>query len=188
MMSALKSSTLPDRVAMHWNAAGQVDRYGSKWEAMLFIPFMMLVFALVFGIVMAVGAERLRENTTKALNIIAAFMTVFFLVIHKLVLGGNHDSIPQMIPFLFAALLIVLGYAMRGVEPNPFVGIRVPWTMNNPNVWRITHDRASKLWMASGVVCLVLTIVGFGMMVPILVFTFALFFPILDSYRISKLV
>jgi uncharacterized membrane protein len=36
------------------------------------------------------------------------------------------------------------------VKPNYFVGIRVPWTLDNEDNWRKTHQLASKIWFVGG--------------------------------------
>ena len=37
---------LPDRVPMHWNAAGEIDRWGSRLEAAVLMPLVLCVVAL----------------------------------------------------------------------------------------------------------------------------------------------
>ncbi len=185
-ISLAKAGGIPERVPVHWNLAGQVDRYGSKWEGLLFVPIFMLVLATVFALIGVVAGKRLRPNTVRALNIVSAALVAFMVAIHSLILSGNPQGIPAMMPAFLTGLLMVLGFAIKGVEPNPFVGIRVPWTMNSPTTWRKTHDRASKLWIFGGLLGLILSAVGVSLVIPILIFTFALLYPILDSYMISK--
>lgn len=38
LLSAMLYPALPERVPVHWNFSGQVDRYGSKLELLLFGP------------------------------------------------------------------------------------------------------------------------------------------------------
>ncbi len=171
---------------MHWNLNMQVDRYGSRTEALLFIPIFLVVFCGIFSLIGVVSSTRLKFNTVKALNIISAAIVVFFLLIHNSMLSQNPDAMAGMFPFLFPSLLLVLGVAMNGVEPNPWVGIRVPWTMSNPMVWRITHERASKLWAYGGVIGLILAMLKTPIFVPVLIFVGCILYPVFDSYRISK--
>lgn len=185
-ISLFHSRTLPNSVPMHWGLNGQPDRYGSKWEALLFVPLFMLALSAVFGLIGIVSGKRLKQNAIKGLNIVAGLIVSMFLVIHHLILSGRYDSIPKTIPLLLSGLLIVIGFAMKGIEPNPFIGIRVPWTMNSPMVWRLTHERASKLWVRAGVFSLVCCLIGAPIGIPIVIFMGAVLYPVLDSYRISK--
>ena len=173
---------------MHWNINGQVDRYGSRAEALYFLPGMMLFMSAVFGLVGMVSGARLKTNATKGLNIVAIATVVFMLVIHNSLLSPNRGAIPGMLPILLPALLMVMGFAIKGVEPNPFIGIRVSWTMNSPMVWRITHERASRLWIIGGAVGVILGLVGAPIWLPIAIFVGCIFYPMIDSFRISKAV
>jgi hypothetical protein len=58
--------------------------------------------------------------------------------------------------------------------------------MNSPMVWRKTHERASKLWMIGGLIGFFVAIMGGQTTVPILIFIACIFYPLADSYRISK--
>ena len=188
LMSALRASTISDHVPVHWNLAGQVDLYGSRTEALWFVPATMIGMALIFGLIGATTGNRLRVNATKAINIISVGIVVFLLVIHNSLLSQSKTDMLTLLPAMLSGLLLLMGFAIKGVEPNPFVGIRMPWTMNSPMVWRLTHDRASKSWIVGGGVGLLLSFIGLNAAIPILVFTGCVLYPILDSYRISKTV
>jgi len=188
LLSFLRSSSLPNEVPMHWNLNMQVDRYGSRMEALFFVPIFLAAFCGIFTLIGVISSSRLKFNTVRAINIISAAIVVLFLVIHNLILSQNPGGMAGVFPFLFPSLLLVLGFAMNGVEPNPWVGIRVPWTMSNPMVWRMTHERASKLWVYGGALGLILAILKMPVYMPILIFAGCLLYPLFDSYRISKTV
>ena len=48
---------------------------------------------------------------------------------------------------------------MINMKPNYFVGIRVPWTLENEDNWRKTHRLGGKLWFAGGLIAAVFTII-----------------------------
>jgi len=186
LISYRYNSLLPRSVPMHWGMDGQPDRFGSKMEALLFIPIFMVFLGFVFGLIGVVSGKRLGQNATRGINIIAGFMVAMFLVIHQTILSGNYSSVPKTVTVFLSILLIVLGFAMNRIEPNPFIGIRVPWTMNSPMVWRQTHERASKLWVRGGIFGLICSLAGLPITIPILIFVGCIVYPILDSYKISK--
>ena len=41
---------------------------------------------------------------------------------------------------------------MNTIKPNYFIGIRTPWTLENPEVWKKTHRIGSKLWVVGGLI------------------------------------
>ena len=171
---------------MHWGLNGQPDRYGSRWEALLFVPILLAVMAVVFSVIELISGSRLRVNAVRGINIVAVAVTAMMLAIHSLILSQNHTAIPGLIPFFLSGLMVVLGFAVKGVEPNPFIGIRVPWTMNSPMVWRITHERASRLWINCGTLGLVMCLIHVPTWLPIAMFCGSILYPVYDSYRVSK--
>jgi len=47
---------------------------------------------------------------------------------------------------------IVLGNYLGRVEPNWFIGIRTPWTLESETVWRKTHRIAAWFFVLGGVI------------------------------------
>ena len=186
LISYLYRLSLPELVPMHWGFSGQPDRYGSKWEALLFVPLFMICLGAVFGLIGVVSGKRLGQYATRGINVIAGFVVVLLLVIHQTILVGNYSSVPKTVTVFLSILLVVLGFAMKGIEPNPFIGIRVPWTMNSPMVWRKTHESASKLWVRGGIFGLICSLAGLPIAIPIFIFVGCIIYPIIDSYKISK--
>ena len=75
------------------------------------------------------------------------------------------------------------------MKPNYFAGFRLPWTLENAENWKKTHQLSGKLWFAGGlliaVTCLFLPslpamIVFFAVMMVLVVI------PCVYSYRLFK--
>lgn len=49
-------------------------------------------------------------------------------------------------------LFVVIGNLMPKLKSNPWAGIRVRWTMEDPEIWYRTHRMAGRLWIAGGLV------------------------------------
>jgi uncharacterized membrane protein len=41
---------------------------------------------------------------------------------------------------------------MYNIKPNYFAGIRLPWTLENEDNWKKTHQLAGRLWFFGGVI------------------------------------
>ncbi len=48
LLVAATWSSAPDRIPVHWDLAGQVDRYGGKFEGLLLMPLLTLGIYLLF--------------------------------------------------------------------------------------------------------------------------------------------
>lgn len=57
-------------------------------------------------------------------------------------------------------LLAVIGNYMPNLKPNYFAGMRLPWTLEDPDNWKATHALAGKIWFIGGIllgiVCFIL--------------------------------
>ena len=50
---------------------------------------------------------------------------------------------------------VVLGNYLGNLRPNYFVGIRTPWTLENPETWRATHRLGGRLMFFGALILLV---------------------------------
>jgi uncharacterized membrane protein len=67
-------------------------------------------------------------------------------------------AVPQIIGAGVGLLFIVLGNELGRVKPNWFVGIRTPWTLSDPEVWRRTHRVGGRLFFAAGLLIVLASI------------------------------
>lgn len=158
LSSALVFARLPERVPVHWNAAGEVDRYGSRFEGAVLLPLVILGMALLIPALPRLdprGAnyEKFRPTYHLVMNATLTFM----LAIHLVALGtalGIALPMERLMPVGVGVLLIVLGNALPRARPNWMFGIRTPWTLSNDRAWERTHRVGGYLMVAAGVVVL----------------------------------
>lgn len=146
---------LPERVPMHWNLKGEIDRYGDKTE-LLIIPLVLpLLIYLIFLIVPYIDPKnKIKEMGAKYSNvktILTTFMSI--LAIFIIYTSKNASFYNPSFIFLFIGIMyILLGNYFKTFKPNYFIGIRTPWTLENEEVWKATHELAGKLWFAGGLI------------------------------------
>ncbi len=61
-------------------------------------------------------------------------------------------SMDLVMPVLVGLLFVYCGFFLEKVEPNWFAGIRTPWTLSSPAVWKKTHILGGKLFKLAGIV------------------------------------
>lgn len=144
--------SLPQKVPMHWNAAGEIDRWGDKSETLM-IPILMtgLVYVL-FLILPKIDPKGKLEKMGNKLNdfrlILTGFMSVLSLYVLYSIKTLNAD--PKLLFPLLGLLFAFLGNYMKTMKPNYFIGIRTPWTLENEEVWKKTHKMGGWLWFVGG--------------------------------------
>ena len=45
------------------------------------------------------------------------------------------------------------------LKQNYFIGIKTPWTLENEEVWKLTHLYAGKMWVIGGLLVVVLSLI-----------------------------
>ncbi|SPF49596.1 conserved membrane hypothetical protein [Candidatus Desulfosporosinus infrequens] len=71
---------------------------------------------------------------------------------------------PIYIGIMVSLLFILIGNVMGKFKYNYFVGIAIPWTLANEEVWRKTHRLAAPLWVIGGIINMLLNLIGTDLM------------------------
>ena len=183
---------LPERIATHWNFAGQPNGYSSRAFAAWFIPAMIALMALLFQILPKIDPKRGNyEKFGDAYWLLANVLPLFLLCVHIVLLAnglGYPAPVGRLIPVGVGLLFIVLGNYLPRIQPNWFMGVRTPWTMSSDTVWRQTHRTAGWVFVTAGFVMLGGAVLPRIVYLPLLVVTIVLapLIPIVQSYILWK--
>jgi uncharacterized membrane protein len=152
VLAALAWDGAPDAIPVHWNLAGEVDRYGGKAEGLLALPIIALVVYLLLLV-----APRLASATRQqpgSLYTAARFAVLLLLAIIYglilLILNGVPIEMERAVPMLVGILLVAIGSVMGRVQPNALMGIRTPWTLVSMRSWTASQRLGGWLFVASG--------------------------------------
>ena len=137
----------PDRIPVHYNFAGEVDRIGSKYENLIWPGF--AVGMGVFFLLMARIPRKKGEKTNEKVLMIAGVCTLIFFTLlgfyfMQKALRYDPQAAPQVsfddlnrfVSVGIGALLVVLGNIMPKMRRNALFGLRTKWSMANDNVWQ----------------------------------------------------
>lgn len=156
--------SLPENMPIHWNIRGEVDGYGSRLFGAFGMPFINLGIYLLYVVLPYIDPKRKNYESFKpTYQLFKYIMVVFFFSFHLIILlnsTGVKIDIMTFIQVSMSLLFMVMGNAMGRVKYNYFIGIRTPWTLANEDVWRKTHRISGPLWVAGGILNLVLFLLG----------------------------
>jgi uncharacterized membrane protein len=141
-------------LATHWNAAGEVDGYGSTFMGLYFLPILTMGISLLLVFLpgidpMKANIETFRSDYNRFILVFAGFM----YYIYSLSLAWNlgwHFSMNAAIAPAFGLFFVLTGMMVRKAKRNFFIGIRTPWTLANDVVWDKTHQLGGKLFIGAG--------------------------------------
>ncbi len=149
-------ANFPEQVPIHWNAAGEVDNYGSKTLGAFLFPGIILGMYLMFLIIPYIDPKKKRYVEFRKVYHVLKTVLVFFMAVMYFIASfnalGYNISVERWIPIMVGALFVLLGNYMSKIKPNWFMGIRTPWTLSSEEVWNKTHRVGGKVFMLGGVI------------------------------------
>ena len=148
-------NSLPERVPIHWNINGQIDDWGNK-------SFLIVLVFMLPGLMYLITIAAAKFDPKKRISLMGSkfYQLKFFLVLIMSLLAlfiiyiskNQTFSNPNLMYVLIGVLLMALGNYFKVIQPNYFIGIRTPWTLENSEVWKATHVFAGKLWFGGGLI------------------------------------
>jgi putative membrane protein len=178
---------LPAVIPAHYDFAGNVTRYGSKYE-LLILPVVLLLlsfgshFLLLHFHRKAEQAESDKERQAAAANAKVVVIVIFSqtlilsciqgVVLYNTVLALRGESFlstfagEKLLTILCGSLLLVPGNILPKCGRNGMVGFRLPWTKYNDLTWQKSNRFAGRMLVAAGVLGIVSTVFapkGYGM-------------------------
>jgi uncharacterized membrane protein len=145
----------PARIPVHWNASGDIDRYGGKVEGLLLLPTLALGIYLLMRYLPRIDPGRANyARFGGAYTAIRAGVVLLMAGIYGMVIAWVLNvpvDVSRAVPVAVGALFMLFGSVLGQVKPNWFVGIRTPWTLSSTESWARTHRLGGWLFIALGV-------------------------------------
>lgn len=141
---------LPDRIPVHFDWRGAPDAWGPKivlWAIPVIGVFIALLANLAVAKVAEVGGS-LRKHQAVAYLTLGFTSIMLCYIIYGAEAGGYNGlgGVSILLGILFGGL----GNYLPILNPNPYMGIRLPRTLNDESVWRKTHRFAGPVFLFGG--------------------------------------
>ncbi len=181
---------LPEQMPMHYNMAGEIDRWGSRWEQLTF-PFMILIFTVFWQCMLSFYDKKIQKegdskagqeavSNRKVLSFAAIGTTILFTVMHIVFLISSYNEakinatvssidINTIIGVMMGLMLIVTGNYMPKTRRNPVIGFRTSKTMSSDENWAKANRFAGIVFIISGALTVILSLI-FGGIVALSLF------------------
>lgn len=181
------SAQLPDPMPSHWNAAGEVDGYMSKFWGVWMMPLMTLGITLLLAAIPAI--DPLKANIEKFRGMYNAFIigfVAYMLYVYGLTLAaalGYQFNMTYMLLPVVGLLFIGISFLIEKTKRNFFIGIRTPWTLVSDSVWEKTHKLGAQTFRIGGALVIVSAFFGEnGLWLLMAALLFAALVPVVYSY------
>ena len=186
---------MPDTIPMHYDLAGNIDRWGSKTEELVF-PAVILLVTLFWHLMIRAFEKKAEKAKTekeqmearsnaKLLSIVGISMAVMFGAMHYFSLYSSYIEantastkaavdIARVSCVLCGFLFIVLGNFMTKTKINSTVGVRTSWSMYNDTTWRKSNRFGAVSFIAAGFLTIITTAFADGMVSTVLMLVYIL--------------
>jgi uncharacterized membrane protein len=153
---------LPEKVPMHWNIKGDVDRYGTKYELLLIPILLPLLIYVVFLVVPKIDPKKRIKDMGGKYQSLKGILIIFMSALSLFIMyTAKNESAhnPNYIVLIIGLLFIFLGNYFKTIKPNYFIGIKTPWTLENETIWKKTHNLAGKIWFVGGLLVVLCSLI-----------------------------
>jgi uncharacterized membrane protein len=154
---------LPARVPIHWNAQGEIDGWSSKTTGMLVLPLTGLGVVALLHVLSWLDPKLRRldksDRMHRVLQILRVTFAAFFAALFSVQIAaalGHTIASGRIMLVSILILFAIIGNYSQNLRPNYFVGIRTPWTLENPETWRATHRLGGRLMFFGSLLLLAL--------------------------------
>jgi len=181
-------NSLPEIVPIHWNSKGEIDGWGNKFTLIGMLFMLPVLTYVIMSVISKIDPKRRMSLMGGKLYQLKFVLVLFMSILALFIVYSTKSqsiSSPSFIFALVGALFVVLGNYFKVIQPNYFIGIKTPWTLENQEVWKATHLFAGKLWFIAGLIIIIGSLIfessAFSKVFLIIVFGIAII-PIVYSY------
>lgn len=179
LYSLLTISFLPDIVPAHFDTNSVVDRWGSKYETLIF-PVVILIFGAVMLKVAKIveKKETSGANNKKICEVSSIIVLIVFNVINAYILIISLKTITnlntinidfnQLVFITLGIGLLIIGNLMPKAKMNSIYGLRTPWSLKNEIIWKKSQFFGGITLMVTGIVIVIASIIFEGVLLYVI--------------------
>lgn len=179
ILTALVLQFMPSSMPIHYNMAGKIDRWGSKFEKLIF-PVLILALSLFWHLFITYYERKASRSTDEkesaearsnatVMKVVGVSTAAMHTVMHGFLLYSSYMEaitdatysaidIGKVSCILCGTLFIVLGNFIPKSKKNLAAGIRVSWSIYNDITWMKSNRFGAVAMMAAGVLTIVTTV------------------------------
>ncbi len=192
---------LPEKIPAHYGFDNKVDRWGSKYETLLFPVISLLMGYFLLGMAkLAAKKEEHGENNKNVTIIVGILVLILFnaLNVYSLYTSFNKVEnlsfvsldISQLVFGIIGILMIVTGNIMPKLRMNSTIGLRTHWSMKNEVTWKKSQHIGGISFIIGGIIIIGIctTMKGTPCLLSVLgVWAILIVIDVFLTYRVAKM-
>lgn len=191
---------LPEKIPAHYGFDNRIDRWGSKYEALLFPVISLLMGYFLLGMAkLAAKKEEYGENNKNVTIIVGILVLILFNALNLYSLYTSFNKVEnlssvsldigQLVFGIVGMIMIIMGNIMPKLRMNSIIGLRTHWSMKNEVTWKKCQRMGGISYIVGGIIIIGVCIImkGTPCLVSVLgIWVMLIFIDIFFTYRIAK--
>ncbi|MBQ5318473.1 MAG: DUF1648 domain-containing protein [Oscillospiraceae bacterium] len=192
-VTAVVLQFMPDKIPAHYNFAGEIDRWGSKYESFIY-PLIIIAMAIFWECINSYYCKKSKSvkddkqraeiaNNIRVIGITAVATTVLFNILHYIslykactisdlsVANVEIDSI-KITCVLMGLLFVFIGNIMPKTKLNGTIGLRCTYSMYNDVTWSKSNRFAGFVFVITGILTVITSLIFNGVISMILMMVY----------------
>lgn len=163
---------LPDTIPMHYDLNGNINRWGSKYEELVF-PMIILVTTLLWKLMIKYYEKKASQasesnakieavGNVKILYVVTLGTIILFNIMCYTFLYGAWKAADinattavidfnKIISFVLGLFFIAIGNFLPRSKRNSMLGVRTSWSMANDRSWYLSNKYGGIIFVVSGI-------------------------------------
>lgn len=172
---------LPEAIPQQYGWNDQINWSLPKFWGIITLPLLMCITNIGLHIGIGLSKQKMNDKvknlTLWIIPIIALPLGIFMLLKP---MGLDLDTF-IVVAIILSILFIIIGNYLPKTEPNHVIGVRMPWTINNSEVWKKTHRVSGFVLVLVGFFNLIVCFTPIGKIAFLVSIVFAVVFMIVYS-------
>lgn len=158
---------LPEKIPAHYDLNMNINRWGSKYESLIFPAAAILMAAYMYAMSRFSSKQENGDSNAKVMlicgiiiNIFLGVMTVWFLALSFKAVSGIKINCEMFVKFVFICVGIVtsvIGNFIPKCKINSVIGLRTKWSMENEDIWFKCQRFGGALFVFCGILMVVIS-------------------------------
>ncbi len=155
---------LPDPLPTHWGLSGAPNGWTPKPFGAFIMPGMIVLFAILFPVLEYIDPKRAQYDLFRKpwlaiqISLSAFLLYMEGLTFYAALAPTHNDIVGPGVTAGIGILFIILGNLMGKIRQNWFVGLRTPWTLDDPEIWQKSQRLTGWMFVLGGIAILIMSL------------------------------
>lgn len=183
---------LPEMLPAQFGLTGKVNKYWDKGTLISVFGALGILLPVLLQFTRSIDPKR--ENYSKFENAYGMIrLAIAVLMDTALIMSvsyGLDKDFPagKVLIGVLGLMFMVIGNFMPQVRHNYFLGVRTPWTLASPEVWRKTHRLSGMMWAGAGILFVLGALLPNAWAIPFIILglLLSIIVPLVYSWLVSR--